>query len=101
MAFVKPEVSQAGRRANDRRAIGRVGDGAVVDLLDADLAEGGNARDRSFDMRRKTIKVLGKKLILAVRRRTVDIAGGRAFFVRSQQQTTRLLAHVPGGIRFA
>src|ERR1700684_3181570 len=101
MAFVEPEVSDTRRWANDRRAVRRVGDGAVVGLLDADLAKRGNARDRGFDVGAKAIEILGKKLVFAVRRRPVDIAGGRAFFVRAQQQTTRLLAHVPGGIRFA
>ena len=50
-----PSLSQkflhARRRADDRRAVRRIGDGAVVDLLDADLAESGNARDRRFDVR--------------------------------------------------
>ena len=100
MALVEPEISDAGRWTYDRRAVGGVSDGAVVDLLDADLAKGGDTCDRGFDVRGEAIKVLGKKLVFAVRRRPVDIAGGRALFVRSQQQTTRLLAHVPGGIRF-
>ena len=57
-----PSLSQkflhARRRADDRRAVRRIGDGAVVDLLDADLAERRNARDRRLDMRRETIEVL-------------------------------------------
>ena len=61
MAFVEPEVPHARRGADDRRAVGRVGDGAVVDLLDADLAEGGNARDRGFDVRARGDRDLREK----------------------------------------
>ena len=60
MAFVEPEVSYTWRRTDNRRTVWRVGDGAVVDLLDADLAKGGNARDRGFDVGAKAIKILGK-----------------------------------------
>src|SRR3984957_10096119 len=89
MAFVEPEVSYTRRRADNRRAVWRIGDGAVVDLLDAYLAKGRDTRDRRLDVGAKAIEILGKKLVFAVRRRPVDIAGGRAFFVRSQQQTPR------------
>ena len=101
MALVEPEVPQPRRGADDRRAVRRIGDGAVVDLLDADLAEGGNARDRRFDVGAKAIEVLGKEFVFAVRRRPIDIAGGRAFFVWAEQEPARFLAHVPGGIRLA
>ena len=66
MALVEPEVLDARRRADDRRTVRRIGDGAVIDLLDADLAEGGHARDRGLDMRRETIEVLREELVLAV-----------------------------------
>ena len=101
MAFVEPEVLQARRGADNRRAVGRIGDGAVIDLLDADLAERGNARDRRLDMGAKAIEILGKELVFAVRRWPVDIAGRRAFFVGAQQQAACFLAHIPGGIQLA
>ena len=44
VALVQPEIRQVPGRADDRAAVRRVGDGAVVDLLDADLAEGRHAR---------------------------------------------------------
>ena len=78
MALVQPEVPQARRRPDDRRAVRRIGDGAVVDLLDADLAEGRHARDRGLDMRREAIEVFREELVFAVRRGPVDIAGRRA-----------------------
>ena len=101
VAFVEPEVLQARRRADDRRAVGRIGDRPVIDLLDPGLAEGGNPRDRGLDVRRETVEVFGKKLVFAVRRRPVDITGRRALLIRPEQEPACLLAHVPGRIRFA
>ena len=101
MALVEPEVLEARRGADNRRAVGRIGDGAIVDFLDADLAEGGHARDRRLDIGRETIEVLGKQLVLAVRRGSIDIAGRRADLIGAEQQAAGLLAHVPGGIGFA
>ena len=66
MAFVEPEILEVPGRADDRRAIGRIGDGAVVDLLDADFAEGRNARDRGFDMRRQPVEILLEQFIFAL-----------------------------------
>ena len=101
MPFVQPEILQAPGRADDRRAVGRIGDGAVIDLLDADLAEGRHARDRRLDMRHQPLQVLLEELVFGVLRRPVDIADRRALLVRAEQQPARLLAHVPGGIAFA
>ena len=53
-------------RADDRRAVGRIGDGAVVDLLDADLAEGRHARDRRLDMRHQPVEILLEELVFGL-----------------------------------
>ncbi len=101
MALVEPEIPEARRRADDRRAVRRVGDGAVVDFLHPNLAEGGHAGDRGFDMRGEAIQVLGEELVFADCRRPLDIAGRRSDLVGPEQQAARLLAHVPGGVRLA
>ena len=101
MALVEPEVLEARRGSDDRRAVGRIGDGAVIDLLDADLAEGGHARDRRLDMGREAVEIFLEELVFALRRGAVDIAGGRADLVGPEQQAARFLAHVPGGIGLA
>ena len=101
VALVEPEIPQAPGRADDRAAVGRVGDGAVIDLLDPDLAEGGNAGDRRLDMRRETVEILLEQLVLAVLGRPVEIAGGRALLVGAEEQAAVLLAHVPGRVELA
>ena len=101
MALVQPEILQVPGRADDRRAVRRIGDGAVIDLLDADLAEGRHAGDRRLDMRHQPLEVLLEQLVFAVVGRAVDIAGRRALLVGAEQQAAGLLAHVPGGIRLA
>ena len=66
MALVQPEIRQAPGRPDDRRAVRRIGDGAVVDLLDADLAEGRHARDRRLDMRHQPVEVLLEELVFGL-----------------------------------
>src|SRR5688572_21351612 len=39
MALVQPEIPEVPGRTHDGRAVRRIGDGAVIYLLDADLAE--------------------------------------------------------------
>ena len=57
VAFVEPEIIDAPGRADDRAAVRGVADGAVIDLLDADLAERRHAGDGSLDMGLEPIDV--------------------------------------------
>ena len=98
MALVEPEIGAVRRRADNGRAVGRIGDGAVIDLLDADLAEGRHPRDGGLDMRHQPVEILLEELVFAVGVRPVEIAAGRADLVGTEQQAAILLAHVPGGV---
>ena len=55
-------------------AVRRIGDGAVIDLLDADLPEDRHARDGALDMRREPVEILLKEFVFAVRARAVAVA---------------------------
>ena len=81
---------------------GRVGDGAVVDLLDADLAEGRHAvRSRPRYAASSRSRSSWNSSYSASSRRPVDVAAGRALLVGPEQQAARLLAHVPGAVALA
>ena len=100
MAFVKPEVFDAPCRSDNGRTVRRIGDCAVVDFFDADLAKGGHALHRREDIRLKSLQCVGEKFVFAVRRWPVDIAGRRANLIRPKQQASRLFSHIIAGIRF-
>ena len=101
MSFVQPEVPPVPGGADDRRTVGRIGDGAVIDLLDAHLAKGWHARDRGFNVRGEPVEVFLEELVFALVRRAVHVAAGCPMLVRPKQQATVFLTHVPGGIRLA
>ena len=101
VALVQPEVPQSPGGTDDRAAIRRVRDGAVVHLLHPDLAERRHAVDRRLDVRGQALEVLGEQLVLGILARAVQIAAGRATLVRPEQQAARLLAHVPGAVALA
>ncbi len=56
VAFVQPEVLETRGRADDGVTIRRIGDGAVIDLLDANFAKGRNAGNGRFDMRHEAVE---------------------------------------------
>ena len=96
VAFIEPEISSVPCWSDDWRTIGRIGNGTIVDLLDADFAEGGNARNGSLDVRRQPIEIFLKELIFALVRWAVHVAARRAMFIGPKQQPAIFLAHVPG-----
>ena len=51
MAFIKPEIFLVPSRPNNRGAIGRISNSAIVNLLDAHFAKGWNPRDGGFNIR--------------------------------------------------
>ena len=101
MPFVQPDVRQVPGRPDDRAAVGGVGDGAVVDLLDADLAEGRDPGDGGLDVRGEPVEVFLEELVFALLVGAVDVAAGRALLVGAEDETAILFAHVPGRVGFA
>ena len=101
VALVEPEVPLPPGRTDDRTAVRRVRDRAVVDVLDTEFPERRDTTDRGFDVRRQAVEVGIEQLVLAVRRRPVQVARRGAPLVRSEQQAAGFLAHVPRAVGFA
>ena len=101
VAFIEPEIAQPPRRADDRRPVGRIGDGPVIDLLDANLAKRRHALHRCQNVGLKPFQRVGEQFVFALGCGTIDIAGRRADFVRAEQQPAGFLAHVVAGVGFA
>ena len=101
VALAEPEIRQVPGRADDRIAVRRIGDGAVIDLLHPGFAESGNAVHGGFDMRLQTLQILLEQLIFGIGARPVDIACRRAGLVGAENQPAGLLAHVPAAVRIA
>ena len=101
MAFIEPEILKAPCRSDNRRAIRRIGDGAVIHLLDAHFAKGRNAAHGCQNIGLQTLQRVGKQFIFTIGRRSIDIAGRRADFIRAKQKATGFFAHVIAGIGFA
>ena len=95
VALIEPEILEAPGGSDDRRAIGRIGDGTVVDFLDSHFAEGRDTGDGRFDMGGKPVKVFLEELVFTLIRRAVNIANRRAFLIGAKQQPAIFLAHVP------
>src|SRR5450631_52400 len=67
MAFVEPKIANSPGRTNNRRPVGGIGDGAIINLLDTYLTKDRNTGDRGFDIRAEAIEIVLKKLVFAVR----------------------------------
>ena len=101
VAFAEPEVVEIPCRADNRIAIGGVGNCAVVDLLDTDFRKCWYAVHGGFDVWRQALDVFLEQLVLGAWVRTVDITGRRTVFVRSQDESAVLLPKVPRAVRFS
>ena len=95
MAFIKPDIRQVPRRPDDRATIRRIGNRAVINLLDADLAEGRNPRNRCLDMGGQAVQIFLKQFVFRLLVRPVDITGGCALFVRPENEPARFFAEIP------
>ena len=93
-ALGEPEVPEAVCRADQRVAVGRVGDGAVHHVLDAGFAEDRHAVDCGFDMGFEPVQVAGKQLLAEIVRHAVHETGGRAHLIRAENQAVALLAKI-------
>ena len=100
VALVEPEVGQPPGRADDGAAVRRVGDGAVVNFLNAHFGEGGHPVHGGLDVRRQALQVLREQFVLDVVGRTVQVAARRALLIGAENEATTLLAQIPGAVGF-
>ena len=101
VAFIEPEVLQTPGWTDNGAAVGGIGDGTIIDALDADLAKGRNAGDGGFNMGGQTVEVLLEQLIFRLWIRAINIADRRADLVGTKQKAPSLLAQVPGTVALA
>ena len=97
----KPEVPEPVGRADQRVAVGRVGYGAVHDILDAGLAEDRHPGDGGLDMGLEPLQVAGEQLLAEIVRHAVHEAGRRARFVGAEDQPVAFLAQIVGSVALA
>ena len=101
VAFVEPEVFQAPCRPDNRRPVGRIGDCAVIDALNANLAKGWHALHGGKDIGLQPFKRVREQFIFTRCGRAINIAGRRTQFIWPQQQAARFLTHIIACVRFA
>ena len=100
MPFIEPEILQPPSRPDNGRTIGRIGDCAVIHLLNAHFAKGGHTAHGRQNIRLKTFQRIGEKLIFAVCRWAIDITGGCPDFIRPKQQAACFFAHIIACVGF-
>ena len=100
VAFIEPKIAPTPGRTNDRAAVRCVGDGAVIDPFDADLAEGRHSGDGRFDMGGQTVEILGEQFVLGTIDGTMGITDRRPDLVRPQQQAAGFLTQIPRAVGF-
>ena len=100
-AFRQPHVSQARSRTEERVAVGRVADRAVIIVLQPDLFRGRDSVDEGhvffFDPLQIEREEVGAEAVGA----TVFEPRGGVFLVRAKDPAAAFLAHVPLRIRVA
>ena len=97
-ALGEPEVPQAVGRADQRVAVGGVGNGAVHHILDAGFAEDRHPGDGRLDMRLEPLQVAGEQLLAEIVRHAVHEAGRRARLIGAEDQPVAFLAEIVGGV---
>ena len=101
VALVQPKIGQPPSGADDGAAVRGVGNGAVIDLLDAHFGEGRHSVHGRLDVRGQALQVGGEEFVLHIVRRAIDIAAGRPLLIRPQDEAAALLAQVPGAVGLA
>ena len=99
--FGQPEVFEVPGRADDRVAVGRIGDGAVVNRLDSHLGECRHPRHGGLDVGHQAVDVFLEQFVLGRRIRAVNVAARRVLLVGTEDKAAVFLAQVPGSVRFA
>ena len=99
--LVQPHVVHAGGGPDERTAIGRVGNRAVDDVLDAAVLERRHAPRGALDVRHQAVEVPGEEAAAEPVRHAVGEAGRRTLLVRSQDPPQALLAQVVGLVGLA
>ena len=101
VSLVEPDISQALRGADERTAVGRVGDRTVHDVFYARLGERRHAPYRGLHMRHEAIQVAGEKVFLKAFGNAVGEDRRRALLVGAEDEAAPLLAHVVGRVALA
>jgi hypothetical protein len=101
VSFVDPHVAQPPCRTDHGAAVGRVGNRAVHDRLDAAVLEAWHALHRRFDVRQQPIEIAGEELLAERRRHAVGKPSGCALLVGPEDPAQPLLAQIVRGVRFA
>jgi len=101
VAFIDPHIRHAPRGPDQRAAVGRIGNGAVDDVLDAAVLEGRHPPDGSFDVRQQPIKVRLKEAPAEPVWHAIGKARWSAGLVRSQNPSQALLAQIVGLVGLA
>ena len=100
VAFREPEILQAEGRADHRVAVGRIGDRAVDDVLDAGILEARHPVHGGLDMGHEPVELAGEQVLLETLRHAVDEAGRRVALVGAEDPAHALLAQIVGGVGF-
>ncbi len=97
-ALGEVEIAQAGRRAEQRVAVRRIGDRPVIDRLDAALGEARHAMEGLLDMPFEAVEIGRQEIGVEARRHAMHRPGRRALLVGAEDEAAALLAHVPARI---
>ena len=100
VAFGQPEILQAESRADHRVAVGRVGDRAVDDILDAGVLEARHPLHAGLDMGQQPVELAREKVFLEGLGHAVDEAGRRVALIGAEDPAHPFLAQIIGGVGF-
>ena len=89
-----PEVGQALHRPDQRVAVGREGEGAVDDLLDAGVRDAGEMLEADLQRRRDAVEVGLQQLVAEIPRRVDRRPRLAGLLVGAEQDAVALLARV-------
>ena len=101
VAFIEPHIALKARRADQRRAVRRVGNGTVDDVLDAAVLKRRDPLDRCLDVRQETVEIPLEEALAEPVRHPVGKARGCAMLVGTEDPAHALLAQIVGLVGLA